>query len=292
MGKASVVAGSVSSHLEVNSWPHVGVLPNRPCSSPGGTGSLPRGTTQRHETAYGGGMAQRPDPEHDPGGEPISVLIVDDDEIVRVGLRMILGGASDVTVVAEATNGHSAVELAADLDPDVILMDIRMGDMDGIEATRLIAAGSSRARVLILTTFDVRDHVDEALRAGASGFLVKRTAPDQLLHAVRTIAAGDALLSPSVTRMILEQFTSPSPETSSPDLERLTPRELEVLVEVGHGYSNTEIAERLCVAESTIKTHLKRLLLKLGLRDRVQAVVFAYDNGLVSPGDTNVSHQE
>ena len=238
-------------------------------------------------------MAQRLDPEQDPDGEPISVLIVDDDEIVRIGLRMILGGASDVTVVAEATNGHSAVELAADLDPDVILMDIRMGDMDGIEATRLIAAGSSRARVLILTTFDVRNHVDEALRAGASGFLVKRTAPDELLHAVRTIAAGDALLSPSVTRMILEQFTSSITGNLHPhDLERLTARELDVLVEVGHGYSNTEIAERLCVAESTIKTHLKRLLLKLGLRDRVQAVVFAYDNGLVSPGDTNVSHQE
>jgi DNA-binding NarL/FixJ family response regulator len=237
-------------------------------------------------------MAQRLDPEQVPDGEPISVLIVDDDEIVRIGLRMILGGASDVTVVAEASNGQSAVELAADLDPDVILMDIRMGDMDGIEATRLIAAGSSRARVLILTTFDVRNHVDEALRAGASGFLVKRTAPDELLHAVRTIAQGDSLLSPSVTRMILEQFTSPSPESRSPDLERITPRELDVLVEVAHGYSNTEIAERLCVAESTIKTHVKRLLLKLGLRDRVQVVVFAYDNGLVSPGDTNVSHQE
>jgi DNA-binding NarL/FixJ family response regulator len=246
----------------------------------------------RLEIAYGGGMAQRLDPEHDPVGEPISVLIVDDDEIVRVGLRMILGGASDVTVVAEATSGHSAVELAADLHPDVILKDIRMGDIDGIEATRLITAGSSRARVVILTTFDVRDHVYEALHAGASGFLVKRTAPDELLHAVRSAAEGDALLSPSVTRMLLDQFTAPSPETSFPDLERLTPRELDVLVEVGHGYSNTEIAERLCVAESTIKTHLKRLLHKLGLRDRVQAVIFAYDNGLVSPGDINVSHQE
>lgn len=235
-------------------------------------------------------MAERPDPEHDGGS--ISVLIVDDDEIVRVGLRMILGEASDVTVVAEATGGRRAVELAADLDPDVILMDIRMGDIDGIEATRQITAGSSRARVIILTTFDVRDHVYEALRAGASGFLVKRTAPDELLHAVRSAAAGDALLSPSVTRMILEQFTVPSPETSLPDLELLTPRELDVLVEVGHGYSNTEIAERLFVAESTVKTHLKRLLGKLDLRDRVQAVVFAYDNGLVSPGDTNVSHQE
>jgi DNA-binding NarL/FixJ family response regulator len=237
-------------------------------------------------------MAQRSDPGHDSDGEPISVLIVDDDEIVRVGLRMILNGAADVTVLAEASSGHRAVELAADLDPDVILMDIRMGDMDGIEATRLITAGSSRARVVILTTFDVRDHVNEALRAGASGFLIKRTAPDELLHAVRSAAEGDALLSPSVTRMLLEQITAPSPETSFPDLERLTPRELDVLVEVGHGYSNTEIAERLCVGESTIKTHLKRLLHKLGLRDRVQAVIFAYDHGLVSPGDTNVSHQE
>jgi DNA-binding NarL/FixJ family response regulator len=237
-------------------------------------------------------MAQRSDHDHDPDGESISVLIVDDDEIVRVGLRMILSDASDITVVAEATNGHSAVELAADLDPDVILMDIRMGDMDGLEATRLITAGSSLARIVILTTFDVREHVYEALRAGASGFLVKRTAPDELLHAVRSAAEGDALLSPSVTRMILEQFATPSLETSFPDLERLTPRELDVLVEVGHGYSNSEIAERLFVAESTIKTHLKRLLLKLSLRDRVQAVIFAYDNGLVSPGDTNVSHQE
>lgn len=235
-------------------------------------------------------MAQRPDPY--PDGEPTSVLIVDDDEIVRIGLRMILSSASDVTVLAEATGGRQAVELAADLDPDVILMDIRMGDMDGLEATRLITAESSRAKVVILTTFDVQDHVYEALRAGASGFLVKRTAPDELLHAVRAVAAGDALLSPSVTRMIIEQFTSPSPGTVLPGLERLTPRELDVLVEVGHGYSNTEIAERLFVAESTIKSHVKRLLLKLGLRDRVQAVVLAYDNGLVSPGDTNVSNQE
>jgi DNA-binding NarL/FixJ family response regulator len=272
--------------------PPVGLLPDRPWSSRGGTASPARGTTRCLKIAYCGEVAQRPDPKHDPSAEPISVLIVDDDEIVRVGLRMILSGASDITVTAEASGGRGAVELAADLDPDVILMDIRMGDMDGIEATRLITAGSSRAKVVILTTFDVRDHVYEALRAGASGFLVKRTAPDELLHAVRSAAAGDALLSPSVTRMILEQFTAPSPETSSPELERLTPRELDVLVEVAHGYSNSEIAERLSVAESTIKTHLKRVLLKLDVRDRVQAVVFAYDNGLVSPGDTNVSRQE
>ncbi len=237
-------------------------------------------------------MPETTDDDPDGDSAPISVLIVDDDEIVRVGLRLILNAAGDVSVVAEATGGHQAVGLAADLDPDVILMDIRMDGMDGIEATRLITAGSSRARVVILTTFDVRDHVYEALRAGASGFLVKRTAPNELLHAVRAAAAGDALLSPSVTRMMLDEFTAPPPEIESPEIERLTPRERDVLVELGLGYSNTEIAERLFIAESTVKTHVKRLLLKLGLRDRVQAVVFAYDNGLVRPGEYNVGGPE
>lgn len=220
---------------------------------------------------------------------PISVAIVDDDEIVRVGLRMILSRAADIDVVAEATDGGAAVELAADLNPDVILMDIRMDDMDGIDATKRITAGPSHSRVVILTTFDIRQHVYEALRAGASGFLLKRTAPDQLLHAVRSAAAGDALLSPSITRMMLDEFTAP-PDVSSPDLERLTPREQEVLVEIGLGNSNAEIAERLFVAESTVKTHVKRLLVKLNLRDRVHAVVFAYDHGLVRPGDANAEN--
>lgn len=217
----------------------------------------------------------------------ISVVIVDDDEIVRVGLRMILDRAPDIAVVAETTNGRRAVELATEIDPDVMLMDIRMDGMDGIEATRLIAASSSKARVVILTTFDVRDNVYEALRAGASGFLLKRTAPDQLLHAVRSAAAGEALLSPSITRMMLDEFTAPSARGEPPELENLTSRERDVLVEIGLGYSNAEIAERLYVAESTIKTHVSRLLHKLGLRDRVQAVVFAYDHGLVRPGDSN-----
>ncbi len=217
----------------------------------------------------------------------ISVAIVDDDEIVRVGLRLILSGAPDIDVVAEALDGTEAVELAARLDPDVILMDIRMEDMDGIDATRRIIAGPSQAKVVILTTFDVREHVYEALRAGASGFLLKRTAPDQLLHAVRSAAAGDALLSPSVTRMMLDEFTAP-PDIASPELDLLTTREREVLVEVGLGYSNKEIAEHLFVAESTVKTHVKRLLVKLELRDRVQAVVFAYEHGLVRPGDAHV----
>lgn len=229
-------------------------------------------------------MSQGQEPADADTEQPISVLIVDDDEIVRVGLRLILSGATDIQVAAEATDGAAAVELAADLDPDVILMDIRMDDIDGIEATRRITAGPSRARVVILTTFDVREHVYEALKAGASGFLVKRTAPDQLLQAVRSAADGDALLSPSVTRMMLDEFSSPS-EVSGSELERLTDREREVLVEVGRGYSNSEIAERLFVAESTVKTHVKRLLLKLELRDRVHAVVFAYDHGLVLPGE-------
>ena len=221
----------------------------------------------------------------------ISVGIVDDDEIVRVGLRLILSRAADIDVVAEATDGGDAVELAAELDPDVILMDIRMEDMDGIEATRRIVDGPSRSKVVILTTFDIREHVYEALRAGASGFLLKRTAPDQLLHAVRSAAAGDALLSPSITRMMLDEFTAP-PDVSSSELERLTPREREVLVEIGLGYSNTEIAERLFVADSTVKTHVKRLLVKLNLRDRVHAVVFAYDHGLVRPGESNAENTE
>jgi DNA-binding NarL/FixJ family response regulator len=228
----------------------------------------------------------------DQAAEPsISVAIVDDDEIVRVGLRLILSRAADIDVVAEATDGTRAVELAAELDPDVILMDIRMEDMDGIDATRRIIAGPSHAKVVILTTFDVREHVYEALRAGASGFLLKRTAPDQLLHAVRSAAVGDALLSPSVTRMMLDEFTAP-PDVASPELDRLTTREREVLVEVGLGYSNTEIAERLFIAESTVKTHVKRLLVKLELRDRVQAVVFAYEHGLVRPGDARAEGSE
>ena len=217
-------------------------------------------------------------------GQRISVAIVDDDEIVRVGLRLILSGADDIDVLAEATDGRSAVELAAELDPDVILMDIRMDDMDGIDATKRITSGTSQSRVVILTTFDVREHVYEALRAGASGFLLKRTAPDQLLHAVRSAAAGDALLSPSVTRMMLDEFTAPDEAVSS-EIGTLTPREHEVLVEIGLGFSNAEIAERLFVAESTVKTHVKRLLMKLNLRDRVHAVVFAYDHGLVRPKD-------
>ncbi|MGI9646957.1 MAG: response regulator [Acidimicrobiia bacterium] len=231
-------------------------------------------------------MAQDQEPTAEASEGSTAVLIVDDDAIVRIGLRMILSGAADIEVVGEATDGTGAVEMAAQLHPDVVLMDIRMGDMDGIEATRRILAGPSDARVVILTTFDIREQVYEALRAGASGFLVKRTAPDQLLQAVRSAAAGDALLSPSITRMMLDEFSPPS-SVSTADLEKLTDREREVLVEIGLGYSNSEIAERLFVAESTVKTHVKRLLLKLELRDRVQAVIYAYDRGLVRPGETD-----
>jgi DNA-binding NarL/FixJ family response regulator len=216
------------------------------------------------------------------------VLIVDDQELVRTGFRVVLEAEDDLEVAGEAANGREAVELARELGPDVVLMDVRMPELDGIEATRRIrgaAAAGDGPRVLVLTTFDLDEHVYDALRAGASGFLLKDVRAAQLVDAVRTVAAGDALLAPSVTRRLLEEF-SERPATQPPPaaLAELTAREREVLVLVAQGLSNGEIASTLVVSEATVKTHVTRILMKLGLRDRVQAVVLAYETGIVAPG--------
>ena len=215
------------------------------------------------------------------------VLIADDQALVRTGFRMILDAEPDIEVVGEAENGSEAVTLARSLQPDVVLMDIRMPEMDGIEATRrVVAPGDGAApRVLMLTTFDLDEYVYEALRAGASGFLLKDVPAEQLAAGVRMVAAGDALLAPSITRRLIEEFAAaPAAAAPPPGLDELTPRELEVFKLVARGLSNAEIAEQLIVGETTVKTHVTRLLMKLGLRDRVQAVVLAYEFGVVMPG--------
>ena len=214
----------------------------------------------------------------------VRVVIADDQQLVRAGFAMILSVYTDIEVVAEATDGHEAVTLAASLAPDVVLMDIQMPGINGIEATRRIIR-DTHARVLILTTFDLDEYVYDALRAGATGFLLKDTPPEQLVAAVRTAHRGDALLAPSVTRRLIEQFTQPrqaSPATT-PQLDDLSPREAEVFQLLARGLTNHEIAERLVVGENTVKTHVARILTKLDLRDRVQAVVLAYETGLVTP---------
>jgi DNA-binding NarL/FixJ family response regulator len=216
----------------------------------------------------------------------IRVLLVDDQPLLRTGFRMILSAEADLQVVGEAADGAAAVELAQRLRPDVILMDIRMPGMDGIEATRRLAGPGveNPARVLILTTFGLDEYVVEALRAGASGFLLKDTPPEDLIEAIHVIAAGEALLAPSVTRRLLDRFASRLPmlaETASPALADLTERVLEVLRLVAQGLSNTEIADRLVVSETTVKTHVSHIFAKLDLRDRVQAVILAYQVGLV-----------
>ena len=217
----------------------------------------------------------------------ISVLIADDQAVVRRGLRMILEAQGDIEVVGEASDGLEAVALVRELDPDVVLMDIRMPRVDGIEATRRIAsAGNARGRVVVLTTYGLDEYVYDALKAGAGGFFVKTDSPERLVEGVRVVAAGDALLGPEMMRRLIDRFTSgPAPNAPRPrKLAELTPRELEVLGLVAEGLSNTEIAERLFVSEGTVKTHVARVLSKLDLRDRVQAVVFAYESGLVQPG--------
>ena len=218
----------------------------------------------------------------------VRVLLVDDQELVRAGLDMMLSGVDDVTVVGQAGDGVEAVRLAAELHPDVVLMDVRMPGVDGIEATRRIraAAPDELPRVVILTTFDLDEYVFGAFRAGASGFLLKDAPRDSILDAVRRAAEGDALVAPSVTRRLIEHFVSPVPERRvlPPGLADLTPREAEVLELVGRGLSNAELAERLVVSEKTVKTHIGRILAKLGLRDRVQAVILAYEAGIVVPG--------
>ena len=215
----------------------------------------------------------------------VRVAIADDQALVRGGFRMILDNQEDIEVVGEAGNGLEAVELVGRQPPDVVLMDVRMPEVDGIEATRRIAASGSPARIIILTTYDLDEYVFSALRAGASGFLLKDVRPQELVEAIRVVARGDALLAPTVTRRLLERFGRVlSEEPASPrDLDELTEREREVLRLVALALSNAEIASRLVLTEATVKTHVSAVLRKLGLRDRVQAVVFAYDVGLVRP---------
>lgn len=216
----------------------------------------------------------------------IEVLLADDQQLVRGGFRMIVDSEPDMTVVAEAADGAEAVRLVKVERPDIVLMDIQMPGMDGLEATSQIAALDPPVpRVLILTTFERDDYVFTALRNGASGFLLKNAPPEQLIEAVRIVAAGDSLLAPSVTRRIVEEFARrPAPAAAGPDLARLTDREVEVMRLVARGLTNGEIAVELIVGEATVKTHVSNVLTKLGLRDRVQAVVYAYENGLVQPG--------
>jgi DNA-binding NarL/FixJ family response regulator len=217
----------------------------------------------------------------------IRVLLCDDQALVRSGFRMILEAREDLEVVGEAEDGRQAVELSRQLNPDVILMDVRMPNLDGVEATRQLVAGGSTARILILTTFDLDEYVYDALRAGASGFLLKDVQPAQLVDAVRVVSAGEALLAPSVTRRLLDRFADALPgeqAKSLPALESLTERELEVLKLLAGGLSNAELAEQLFLSETTVKTHISSVLRKLELRDRVQAVVLAYEAGLVRPG--------
>ncbi|MQA74325.1 MAG: response regulator [Solirubrobacterales bacterium] len=213
------------------------------------------------------------------------VLIADDDDLMRAGLVELLSNDPGLEIVGEAATGREAVERSRRLDPDVVLMDVRMPDLDGIGATRELSRAAPGARVLILTTFEQDDYVFGALRAGASGFLIKRTRPEELIAAVNTIAAGDSLLSPSVTRRVIDRMAQqPTPELADQaKLDELTPREREVLELIARGLSNREAAAALVVEESTIRTHVKRILMKLELRDRVQAVIFAYETGLNRP---------
>ena len=218
--------------------------------------------------------------------DPIGVLVVDDQELVRAGFCVILESAQGIAVVGEAADGASAVARAAELKPDVVLMDIRMPGMDGLEAARLITAAPEPPKVVMLTTFDLDDYVYEALRSGASGFLLKDSPRGDLIAAVRAAAAGDALLAPSVTRRLIEAFAHRPAQTSPPPsrLATLTARERDVLLLLARGHSNLEIATALFVSEATVKTHVGNVLAKLGLRDRVQAVIVAYETGLVVPG--------
>jgi DNA-binding NarL/FixJ family response regulator len=214
----------------------------------------------------------------------ISVLLADDDELTRTGLRLIIESDKNLTVVGEATDGQEAIHLARALRPDVVLMDIRMPAVDGLEATRrIVEAAQDGPRVLILTTFELDEYVFGALRAGASGFLLKRSSPEVLIEGIKVVAAGDGLLAPSVTRRLIQEFArQPDPPAlPAAPLGTLTQREREVLALVGAGLSNGELAARLYISEATVKTHVKRILMKLGLRDRIQAVVLAYETGLV-----------
>jgi DNA-binding NarL/FixJ family response regulator len=224
---------------------------------------------------------------------PLRVLIVDDQALVRAGFRLILEANDGIQVVGEAADGEEAVAAAAQLRPDVVLMDVRMPKLDGLEAARqILSARTDHCRVIMLTTFDLDEYVYTALQVGASGFLLKDVSPEQLVAAVRLVAAGDALLAPSITRRLVERFARPTP-TPMPtlpgpaELESLTAREREVLLLMARGLSNSELAERLVVSEATVKTHVARVLDKLNLRDRVQAVILAYESGLIHRGESD-----
>jgi DNA-binding NarL/FixJ family response regulator len=215
----------------------------------------------------------------------VRVLVADDQSMVRAGFRMLLRGEQDIDVVAEASTGLEAVQKAARFDPTVVLMDIRMPELDGIDATRRILEANRAARVLILTTFDLDEYIYEALRAGASGFVLKDDPPEQLIAAIRTVAAGDALLSPTVTKRVISRFTHVARPAPPPGLDELTAREGEILRLIAAGLSNAEIGQKLYIGETTVKTHVTHILQKLGLRDRVQAVVLAYQTGLFETGE-------
>lgn len=223
---------------------------------------------------------------------PIRVLLVDDDELMRAGLRAVLASAPTIEVVGEATTGRHAVERARALAPEVVLMDVRMPDLDGISATRQLLATMPEVRVVILTTFEQDDYIFDAIDAGASGFLLKRTRPEDLIAGVHAVAAGDSLLSPSVTRTVISRLAGQR-AVRRPDgrIDELTPREREVLELIAGGCTNAEIADALVIEESTVKTHVKRILLKLGLRDRVHAVIFAYETGVAGPADRALDHR-
>jgi DNA-binding NarL/FixJ family response regulator len=219
--------------------------------------------------------------------EQIRVALVDDQELVRTGFRMVLDAQPDMTVVGEGPDGLAAIEIAARGDADVIVMDVRMPNLDGVEAARRICAAGDRPKVLMLTTFDLDEYAFAALKAGASGFLLKDVPPQELLFAIRSVHSGDSVVAPSTTKRLLDRFVpllDPAPQASPRQLDDLTEREREVLIQVAAGLSNAEIAERLFVSEATVKTHVGRILAKLGLRDRVQAVVLAYETGLVRAG--------
>jgi DNA-binding NarL/FixJ family response regulator len=217
---------------------------------------------------------------------PISVLIADDQDLVREGLRMLLDAERDITVAGEAGTGTQAIAAARRLDPDVVLMDVRMPDMDGIEATAQLVRAGSRARILMLTTFDLDKYVFQAMRAGASGFLLKDASPSQLATAIRTVSAGGALLAPPITRRLIEDFCRrPPPDGAADRAAQLSQRELDVVRHVAQGRSNAEIAGQLYLSQATVKSHIARILAKLGLRDRVQIVIFAYETGITRPGE-------
>jgi DNA-binding NarL/FixJ family response regulator len=220
---------------------------------------------------------------------PIRVLVVDDQVLVRAGFRMILEAEPDLVVAGEAGDGEAAIRQVAACAPDVVLMDVRMPGMDGIEATRRLVETAGAPAVIMLTTFDMDEYVYDALRAGASGFLLKDVPPEQLIDGIRSVVSGESLLSPSITRRMIEAYLDrPPSRASSPRMATLTPREREILGLLGRGLSNAEIAGRLVVSETTVKTHVARVLMKLDLRDRVQAVIFAYETGVISTGAPTV----